>query len=445
MRRMHGSGIDRSEWDVIVVGAGAAGVSAAGAFGGMQARRSVLVLSEEDRLPYKRTKISKHIARGFGREEFAQLPADWYSARGFGLALGARAVALDPEGHGLELSDGTRLSWKRLILAGGADPVLPPLPFTPNGSDRVFVVRTAAQVEALREAARDAHRVVVVGTGVLGVEVAEQMRLLGREVVLIGREAQPMPRQLNAAAATRLQESLSSNGVDLRLEQRVVGVQRRRGGGYAVGLTREEVAADLLVFCLGVRPRLELAAAAGLGTDRGILVDAALRTSHPEVFAAGDAAQHPDGSLTHLWHAARYQGELAARSAAGEAVRHDNPPFRLKCEVFGQYFFSMNVPVPGTLRLRRAPQPAVAGAVRPAGLSSPGEDPPAPLGFEQVEEADGGAYRCLYFEEDRLSGVLMVNDRDRAKSYEQAVREGWERGRVEAELPLSPRSAAAGR
>ncbi|MBN1837547.1 MAG: FAD-dependent oxidoreductase [Spirochaetales bacterium] len=428
--RTRGSGIDRVDWDLIIVGAGAAGMSAAETARLLKPGWSVLLLSEEDRLPYKRTKISKHIAGGFAREAFAQQPAEWYSGQGLELAVGVRAVGLDPDGRRLELTDGTRLSWSRLILAAGADPVLPALPVSLGEDDGHFVVRTAAQVEALRRALGGARRVAVIGAGVLGVEVAEQLRLHGLQVVLIGRGERLMPRELNNEGSDRLREALTGNGVSVRLEEREIAVQRRRRRGYAVALAHGEARADLVVFCLGARPRIDLAAEAGLRTDRGILVDAAMRTSHPEIFAAGDAAQHPDGAITHLWHAAQHQGELAARSAAGQTIRHESPPFRLKCEVFGQYFFSMNVPL-------AREKPGVTGAkpgTTGTGRRAEGAFDAEPL--DPVEEADGAVYRCLYYRGDNLLGALMVNDRERAKAYERAVREGWTRGRVAEELPL---------
>jgi hypothetical protein len=154
------------------------------------------------------------------------------------------------------------------------------------------------------------------------------------------------------------------------------------------------------------------------------------------VFAAGDAAQHPNGTVTHLWHAAQYQGELAARSAVGKHVHHDNPPFRLKCEVFGHYFFSMNVPQLAAATHRAGALPAVGAASAPnERVSFPEKKPAEP--FDREEEARGSVYRCLYYRNDRLFGVVMVDDRDRAKRYEAAVREGWARGTVHLELPLS--------
>jgi NAD(P)H-nitrite reductase large subunit len=164
-------------------------------------------------------------------------------------------------------------------------------------------------------------------------------------------------------------------------------------------MIRETATFDMVVFCIGVAPRIELAKGAGLSVNTGILVDEHLRTSEPTIYAAGDCAEHRDGSLTDLWHAAEYQGVVAAKNAMGHAMEFDNPPFRLKCEVFGAYFFSIN-------------------------------KPRNPLDYGIEEHESGPRYQCFYFSDDELVSAIMVNDKERAKEYQQAVRERWDRDRV---------------
>jgi NAD(P)H-nitrite reductase large subunit len=131
-----------------------------------------------------------------------------------------------------------------------------------------------------------------------------------------------------------------------------------------------------------------------------------MQTSAEGIYAAGDVAEHDGGVTTELWHAAEYQGEVAALNAIGKVTPFDNPPFRLKCEVFGSYFFSVGKPQNS-------------------------------LDYAIEEHERGSMYQSFYFNaDDQLVGVVMVNDRDHAKEYEQAVRERWDRKRVEAGFPL---------
>ena len=132
-------------------------------------------------------------------------------------------------------------------------------------------------------------------------------------------------------------------------------------------------------------------------------MDDFLRTSDPAVYAAGDVAQHPNGQSTHLWHAAELQGQIAGRNVCGRDMKHDNPPFRTRCEVWGHYFFSIN-----QCEARHAET--------------------------AVERESGEMYQSFYFDEDRCLGALMIDDKPRAELYVQSVTEGWPRSRVERDL-----------
>jgi NAD(P)H-nitrite reductase large subunit len=172
-------------------------------------------------------------------------------------------------------------------------------------------------------------------------------------------------------------------------------------------MLRDTLRFDAAVLCVGVKPDVALAEDAGLETGRGILVNDHLETSNPDIYAAGDCAEHADGSVTDLWHAAEYQGEIAAKNAAGGDIAYDGLLFRLKLEVFDSYFFSIN-------------------------------KPRDPLAVENVESEIGKLYQCFFFEEDRLTGAIMVNDKERAKEYQQAVRESWEKQRVLEHFDRAP-------
>ncbi len=391
-------------WDVVVIGAGIAGVSAVRTITEQDGRK-VLLLNGEDTVPYKRTKASKYIAEGFHALDFQLESEEWYGDHGVSLRNGVTASKLNLSERTLSVGDGEEIAFDRLILATGAEPLYPKT-VRPHEADSFFVVRTARDVHRLTAAAKTAKRVLIDGMGVLAVEVAAELRRMGLQVTLAGATPQLMPRQLSIRSGEILEELLTSNGVKLRFQEEILSFERRKKGGFSVAIIRDSGAFDMVVFCIGVAPRTALAAEAGIDTNLGILVDGFLQTSAPGIYAAGDVAEHDGGHITHLWHAAEHQGRIAALNATGKETPFDNPPFRLKCEVFDSYFFSLNKP-------RR------------------------PLDFGIEEQEINNRYQCFYYdEEDTVTGSVMVNDSDRARLYEQAVREKWSRDRVRDELSL---------
>jgi NAD(P)H-nitrite reductase large subunit len=400
------------DWEIIIVGGGIAAYSAAAAIAGRDPACRVAILSEEDRVPYRRTKISKLLAQGFAPAQLEIQPSSWYRDNHLEIRANCRVAAVDPRSHTLSLEDGSVLSWKKLILAPGAAAGKPQLPGYREAREkyRAFCLRTALDAELLRAFAAGRESALVVGMGVLGVEVAEQLRNLGLQVTVAEAQARAMAADLDDGASVILEKILRDRGIRLLFSERVHSLEVDGNGPLKVGLTGRRLRPDLLVFCLGAVPRAELALGAGLPVQRGILADSYLRTSHPDIYAAGDAVQHPDGGTTHLWHAAEQQGAVAGANACGADIPYPNPPFRLKCEVFGHYFFSMN------WKAHRS--------------SEQHSDP-----RETAVYRDGTIYRHFQFKGGRVAGVVMIDDRSRAELYKQAVVERWTSRQVEQLLP----------
>lgn len=316
----------------VIVGASLAGAKAAETlraegFDG----RVVLIGAELDR-PYERPPLSKGFLAGTSaKDEIYVHAASWYAEQDVDLRLGTRATALDTAAHTLTLDGGESLGYSKLLLTTGSTPRRLDVPGIDLGG--VFTLRTVGDAEALRAAIGRGGSVVVVGGGWIGLETAAAARGYDAGVTLL----EPQPTPLHAVLGPELGEVFAllhrDHGVDLRVN---TGVRAIRGAaGRAVGVVTDagdELAADTVIVGVGIRPNVELAEQAGLTVDNGILVDAQLQTSDPDVFAAGDVANahHPlldrHIRLEH-WANALHGGPAAARSMLGTDQGYDRVPY----------------------------------------------------------------------------------------------------------------------
>ncbi|SDD15553.1 3-phenylpropionate/trans-cinnamate dioxygenase ferredoxin reductase subunit [Geodermatophilus telluris] len=315
----------------VVVGGGLAGAKATETLRAEGFDGPVVLVAAEPEVPYERPPLSKGRLLGTtAREEVRVLDPGWYAAHDVDLRLGVRATALDPGRHRLVLDGGEVLDYARLLLATGSAARRLPVPGA--GLDGVRYLRTLADSDALAaDLDGGGRRVVVVGAGWIGLEVAAAARTRGNEVTVL----EPLPTPLHRVLGPEMGEVFArlhrEHGVDLRTG---TGVRGFAGDGAVRSVLTDggEVPADLVVVGVGAVPETGLAAAAGLDVDGGVLTDAALRTSAPDVFAAGDvaAAHHPlygrHVRVEH-WATALHQGPAAARSMLGRDVVHDRLPY----------------------------------------------------------------------------------------------------------------------
>jgi NADPH-dependent 2,4-dienoyl-CoA reductase/sulfur reductase-like enzyme/nitrite reductase/ring-hydroxylating ferredoxin subunit len=312
---------------VVIVGSGAAGNAAAEALRREGYGGRILILDPEGEIPYDRPNLSKDYLAGNAPEEWIPLhPPDFYEEQKIELLNGVRATAIDPEARTVALSDGRSLSWGALLLATGAEPVRLPIP----GADRphVHLLRSLADCRSLIEAAQTARRAVVVGASFIGLETAASLRARGVEVTVVAPEERPLERVLGPQLGDFIRALHEEHGVAFRLGRKPAAVEED-----AVTLDDgSSLPADLVVFGVGVRPRIDLARSAGLEVDNGVLVDEYLETGVPGIFAAGDIARWPDpysGERIRVehWVVAERQGQTAALNILGRRERYDDGPF----------------------------------------------------------------------------------------------------------------------
>jgi 3-phenylpropionate/trans-cinnamate dioxygenase ferredoxin reductase subunit len=292
---------------IVIVGGGPAAHSAARGYRDAGGEEPVRLITDDDRPPYQRPPLTKEFLRGESSED--DLPLG--DVDGLEIVY-ATATRLDPDARVVEVDDGRRFVYSGCVLAPGATPVRLSVPGADD--DRVHTLRFVRDVVGLGEP----RRVIVIGTGFIGCEAAASLAMRGAEVTVIGMEDLPQESRLGRDAGQRLAQILRDLGVELRLGEEVERV--------------DDLDADTILMATGVSPRIELAEAAGLRIDGGaIAADVALRTTAPNVYAAGDAcaAQHPVAGRAlrvEHWGDALTQGKIAGRRLAGEDVVWDSVP-----------------------------------------------------------------------------------------------------------------------
>jgi len=316
----------------VIVGASLAGAKAAETLREEGFTGRVVLVGEEPWLPYERPPLSKGYLIG-SEERSAAFVHDeaWYDGQRIELRTGVRAEAIDPAAHTVTLADGERLGYDKLLLTTGS--VVRTLPVPGTDLAGVHHLRRIEDSDALRDALVEGARVVVVGGGWIGLEVAAAARTRGAAVTLVEIDRLPLRRVLGDEAAQVFADLHTSHGVELRLGTGVREIVGRDGRVASVTLEDgSSVPADAVVVGVGISPATELAEVAGLAVDNGVLVDAALRTSDPDVHAAGDVANvdHPllgRRLRVEHWDNALHGGPAAARSMLGQEVRYDRVPY----------------------------------------------------------------------------------------------------------------------
>ncbi len=317
----------------VIVGAGLAGAKAAEALRDKDSDARIVLIGDEDLPPYERPPLSKDYLLGKSERDAAFVhDAAWYSEQRIELRSGVRATEIDRSGHRVVLADGDVVAYDKLLLATGSSARTLPLPGVDGGG--VFYLRRFDDSDRIKAALATITNLVVIGAGWIGLEVSAAARQAGVGVTVLETGPLPLLRVLGPEVAQVFADLHTEHGVTFHFGAQVREITVSHGSVTGVQLFDGTLLpADAVLIAVGADPNLQLAIAAGLTVDDGVVVDAALRSSDPDIFAAGDIARQDHPVLgrpvrVEHWANALNQPAVAAAGMVGhDADYHELPYF----------------------------------------------------------------------------------------------------------------------
>ena len=372
----------------IIIGGGIAGVSAAEAVHALQPDSDITLISEEQTLPYFRMSLTRYLAGEVEREKLILHDQQWYLQNHITILLNTHVEAIETESKQISLADGQKLPFDKLILASGAHPNMPPFPG--RELKGVQTLRTLEDADLIMDVARKQARVVCIGGGLLGLEVAGAVARQGAQVTVLEGLDWLLPRQLDAQASAILKEKIENLGIKV-IVPAMTKAMHGDGRVESVELGDGQVIpADLVLISTGVSANLELAKSAGLAVNRGVLVNEHMVTSNPDILAAGDLTEF-QGRSYGLWIPAKNQGTIAGQNAAGKEASFLGDPPSTRLKVLGVDVFSI-------------------------GQFSPSQD-----GDRLVAESKDGGYKSFLFRDGKMIGSILLGDASVANKVKAAI------------------------
>jgi NAD(P)H-nitrite reductase large subunit len=388
--------------EYLVVGNSVGAIGAIEAIRGVDRAGSITIVSDEPYPVYSRPLISDYLAHPGPIERMLYRRPDFYESNRVHAVLGEKAVRLDKRERTVTLAGGQKLAWRKLLLATGGAPIVPPTPgadlrgvFTFNKLD------DAKAIDVFLSGRRDNVRAVVIGGGLIGVSVTEALVKRGVGVTIVEMKDRVLNTILDAEASAMEAAALAESGVNVVTDHTVTKISARLPGEVG-GATLDDgrtFAGEMVVIAIGVRPRLALAKEGGIRTNRGIVVDRRMTTSVPDVYACGDAAEAFDFVLgenrpTPVWPNAYEGGRVAGLNMAGVPTEYPGGTAINALKYFGINIVS-------------------------AGLSVPPDNT-----YEVLSQRNNGVYRKVIIKDNKVVGLVFAGDIDKSGIVYNLMKDG---------------------
>ncbi|NOY64965.1 MAG: NAD(P)/FAD-dependent oxidoreductase [Nitrospirae bacterium] len=389
--------------EYLIIGNGVAGTTAAERIRDNDPSGRIVIVTEEPYPFYSRIMLINYLAGEMGEDALYLKPDSWYKDNSIELLLNSRAERLDTVSRHVILSTGERPGYDRLLIATGGKSFVPPI--KDAGKEGVFTIRGLDDAKRVLKYVEQGNKnLILIGGGVLGLEVGNALRKRGCTVTVVEFFPRLLPRHMDPQGAELLQKQMERMGFCFYLGAKSKEVIGRKAVDGLLLEDGRKIEGDIIVVSAGIRPDVELARNAGLKVNRGVVVDDRMETSVHDIYAAGDVAEHND-RLYGIWPAAEQQGEVAGiNMAGGSAIYRGTTPSNI-LKVAGIDLMA-------------------AGDIDP-------EDRNEVYRFRDEERS---LYKKLVFQNERLIGFILYGDISERVSLMKALKEGWNKEQVKKEV-----------
>ena len=367
--------------NIVIVGNGVAGITAARIIKEKDSKSNVSVYTEEIHHYYPRPRLYDVLSGKAEPRDIYMFSEEWYTKKGINVHLNKRALRIETEKKELLLEDNSKIHFDKLLLANGATSFIPPI----KGSEKkgTFTLRSIKDAQNIKDYTRKTKKSIVIGGGLLGLEFATSLRKLGQQVTVVEIFSRLLPRQLDQDGSKLLNDRISSLDIDIFLGAKTAEIIGRQHVSGILLDNGQEISGDLVLISAGVRPNIELTSKSGIKVNRGVLVDQHLQTSADDVYAAGDVAEF-EGKLYGIIPAALDQAKLAAVNMLEKE----------------QKIYNSTIPT-STLKI-------VGVDLTSIGIVNPEEQK-----YEQIKKIDAQKriYKKLVLEKGKIVGAILLGDR----------------------------------
>ena len=321
----------------LIIGNGIAGVEAALNIRKIDKKGNITIITKSENLSYFRPRLIDYLANKVTFIEIIAKQKDFYKEKRIKNIFNTKITGIRLEAKNIIDSSGVTFKYDKLLLATGAKPFLPPI----DGIDKkgVFAFRQKEDADNIKLFCKDKKDVVIVGGGLLGLEVANSLTILGKKVTIIEYFNQLLPRQLDEQGAEVLKTILERKGLSFKLGNITEKIDGKDKVERVILKSGEIVKTDAVIISAGVRPRLELAKDINVEINRGVKVNDYMETSIKDIYAAGDIAEHRETNYG-LWIPSKEQGEIAGKNMAGEKIKYKGSSIETRLKVTGITLFS---------------------------------------------------------------------------------------------------------